>query len=102
MQQDKFNSALVLNSICLRVGIASSERGVDLPDSFSTTEFTKKKYFNSMNKVRFRLELPTYIHYLHIVLSPSVVFIALVGFSSDSVVFILPITATPSLNIENN
>lgn len=37
MQQDKFSSAFVVNSICLGVGAISSESGVDLPESFSTT-----------------------------------------------------------------
>lgn len=38
MQQDKFNSELVVNSMCLGVGTTSSDNGVDFPDSFSTTE----------------------------------------------------------------
>lgn len=38
MQQDRFSSALVMNSMCLGVGTASSDSGVDFPDSFSTTE----------------------------------------------------------------
>jgi hypothetical protein len=35
MQQDKLSSAFVINSMCLGVGMISSESGVDFPE-FST------------------------------------------------------------------
>lgn len=57
MQQDRFSSAFVVNSMCLGVGTTSSDNGVDFPDSFSTTEPANelKKRNRSVNP-RYRLK----------------------------------------------